>query len=376
MNVLIVMGKNKVGMLRTVRGVDKHLIRKGYKFYYFLPEKKYLTELGFNEDRIKNIDNMTSLRKFPQSITAMVNVLKEYRTIKDWGIDVIYNYTLSTLPFCMLLSKLSGVPYVTAVRNVYKGDERHFKKYLLHRAKNILAVSKDTMSCVEKYLGVSKDRVNRFIAYNALDIEEFEKFSVSNIPEEYRHFSTDDIIVGMVSMQPEKNPQLLLRAGKHVVSRYPNVKFVFIGGFTDKDYERETLALTKDLSMDNNAFFLGGKNPVHPYFVHMDILVHPTNRKEPFGLVLIEAMSYGKPVIASRIGGIPEVIEDGVTGILCESEKEKEFADAIIKLIEDKELRRRMGEMGRERVRRMFSMDRLANDMDNIFRQVASQRVK
>ena len=374
MNVLVIMGKNKPGMLRTILGVDRALLGKGFNFYYFLSNDKYMDGLDFNRRNIETIGYMSSLRSFPGVVLGgLIGLLKGKNALKRWDIDIIYNYTLSTLPFCLLLSKISGIPYLAGVRNAYEGDGKRYRKYLLHYAKNILAVSQDTMNCVEQMLGENTDKANRYLAYNGIDTKYFDSFEHAGRPEEFSQFSDKDLIVGMVAaMNPEKDPQFLLKIAGKIVYKYPNVKFVFIGGFHDSSYEKETMDLLKKLSLENNAFFLGIKNPVQAYFFHMDILVHPTWRKEAFGLVLAEAMYYKKPIVASRIGGIPEIVEDNNTGILCEPGNEEEFTEALERLISDNQLRSRMGEKGKKRVNALFSMDSLSGSLAAIFKKIVN----
>lgn len=373
MNVLVIMGKNKIGMLRTIQGIDNQLSDRGYRFSYFVQEMKLVDGLGFNKEKIKTIQGMTSLRKFPEVIRGLYGLLKGRTTLKDWNIDLIYNYTLSTLPYCMLLSRISGTPYITAVRNVYEGDGKKFKKYFLHKARNILTVSEDTMRHVDKYLGDGAETQNKSIVYNAIDLRYFEQFIDCARPREFSKLKPDDLIVGMVSaMNTEKDPQFLLRVGKRVVEKCPFVKFYFIGRFPDKKYEKDTLALRDALSLQNNAFFIGYQNPIGPYFAHMNILVHPTLREEAFGLVLAEAMFFRSPVVASRIGAIPEVVSDGETGIICEPGNEEAFVNSILKLVQNRELLESMGTKAAIRVKEKFSMERLALDLDVQFKKVVA----
>ena len=82
---------------------------------------------------------------------------------------------------------------------------------------------------------------------------------------------------------------------------------------------------------------------------------------------LLEAMACGKPVIATRIGGVPEVVEDGVTGLLVAPGDEEAFAQAILRLLKDPVLRRRMGEAGRRRVERHFDQRELVQQMEHLY---------
>ena len=371
MNILVIMGKNKIGMLRTIRGIDKNLSEKGHHFSYLFPENKFIDDLGFDKNKINIVKGMSSLRKFPEVIRGLYGLLKGWKAIKDGHIDLIYNYTVSTLPYCILLSKISGTPYITAVRNVYKRNDKAFKKYALHKAKNILAVSADTMRHVEEFVGNRTIIQNKRVVHNAIDLKYFEQFIDCPRPDEYADFKADDVIIGMVSaMNPEKDPKFLLRVAQRVVEKCPSAKFLFLGSFPGKNYEKETLELRDSLSLQNNAFFLGFKNPVGPYFAHMNMLAHPTSRDEPFGLVLAEAMFFGSPVVGSRVGAIPEIVINGETGIICDPGDEEAFAIAIIKLVKNRELLERMGEKAAKVVREKFSMKRLGTDLDSLFKKV------
>ena len=91
---------------------------------------------------------------------------------------------------------------------------------------------------------------------------------------------------------------------------------------------------------------------------------------ESFGVAVIEASACEKPVVVSRVGGFPEVVENNVTGIIVEKENVKEAADAMLKLIKDKYLREEMGKAGRKRVIKYFNWDENVTQMLNIYRQV------
>ncbi len=96
-----------------------------------------------------------------------------------------------------------------------------------------------------------------------------------------------------------------------------------------------------------------------------DVLVHPT-REDCFPLVILEAMAAGLPVISTREGGIPDEVEDGMTGILCEKRDPAALADALKHLMEDAALRERMGRAGRERYERLFSASRFERRLTEI----------
>ena len=145
---------------------------------------------------------------------------------------------------------------------------------------------------------------------------------------------------------------------------------MFAGRFPDKVYEEETVKLAEKLGIKQKVSFLGFQSNVSAICRYADILVYPSYR-EAFSLSSVEAMAWAKPVIASRTGGIPEVVEDGVTGILCEPGDVDQFARALSRLVEDSDLRSEMGKSGRERAKKIFSIARLAEDVANITKLTA-----
>jgi len=113
---------------------------------------------------------------------------------------------------------------------------------------------------------------------------------------------------------------------------------------------------------------LGLVEDMAPVYAQTDLLLLPA-RRDPLPRVVMEAMCWGIPVVASRVDGIPEMVEDGVTGLLAPPEDAAGFAAAADRLLKDPELRRRMGEAGRDRARRLFSPEAYRAAMREIYRR-------
>ena len=129
--------------------------------------------------------------------------------------------------------------------------------------------------------------------------------------------------------------------------------------------ERHRLqALVKDV---------GALPDMEPVYDRMDVLLL-TSRRDPFPRVVMEAMCHGIPVVATRVDGIPEMVADGASGILAGSEDVAGFAQAVKKLLDDRELRLRMGAAGRERARTLFSPETYAARMLELYREIGGSR--
>jgi glycosyltransferase involved in cell wall biosynthesis len=103
-------------------------------------------------------------------------------------------------------------------------------------------------------------------------------------------------------------------------------------------------------------------------YTEADVVVVPSIWKEPFPRVILEAMAAGRPVVATRSGGIPELVEDGATGILVAPRDKLELSQALVRLLEDPGLRKRMGEAGRQRLERFFTREKIRDDLVKAYR--------
>jgi len=120
-----------------------------------------------------------------------------------------------------------------------------------------------------------------------------------------------------------------------------------------------------------HCLFLGYQEDVAPYYAAFDALVLPS-RNEGTPVSAIEALAAGRPVVANRVGGVPDVVRDGVDGFLVEPGDVGELAERLALLARDRELREQMGAAGRERVVSRYSVERLVDDVDRLYRALLS----
>jgi len=191
---------------------------------------------------------------------------------------------------------------------------------------------------------------------------------------------TSNVTVGFLgNLIKSKGILDLLEASKEVKRHDKNVKFKFAGAWwgQEPDTREIALRLIEENCLQDTVEFIGvvsGKEKER-FLLSTDIFVFPTYYEyESFGLVNIEAMAAGCPVISTRVGAIPEVVVDGVTGILVEKQNPQQLADAIIRLVDDPELRQRMGEAGRKRFEEHYTFERCAERLIKVFEQVLQER--
>jgi glycosyltransferase involved in cell wall biosynthesis len=177
----------------------------------------------------------------------------------------------------------------------------------------------------------------------------------------------DRFTVGWIGrMTGVKRTEDVLLAFKGLRDRGVDACLCMVGDGPDRErVERRA----KELGIVRHALFLGYQEEVAPYYAAFDALVLPSGN-EGTPVSAIEALAAGRPVVATRVGGVPDVVRDGVDGFLVETGAVDDLAERLERLARDPELRRRMGEAGRGRVLPRYEVDRLVDDVDRLYRSL------
>ncbi len=178
-------------------------------------------------------------------------------------------------------------------------------------------------------------------------------------------------LIGRIS--PWKGQHIFIQAAAQVHRRFPQTKFVIIGAalFGEEKYDREVRALPAQLGIESEVEFTGFCNDIPRMVASLDMVVHASITGEPFGQVIIEGMAAGKPVVATNGGGVPEIVEDGKTGILVPMSDVQAMTDAICKIIADPVRAAEMGRLGRKRVMENFTSDQTARRVEAVYEELS-----
>lgn len=231
--------------------------------------------------------------------------------------------------------------------------------YSLRRCDRLIAVSEAVRKDLINYARVAQDRV--ITIYNGIRFNQLEAYSA---PVDELFSGPDLLIVGTVArLIPAKGISDLLKAAQIVSIENPQVRFLIVGDgpfFQDFLEERDALGLT------DKVIFAGHRKDV-PYILSLIHLFVLPSHSEGLPLTVLEAMASGKAVLATEVGGIPEVITHGKTGFLVPPHEPKELAKGIIGLLSDNELLIKLGEAGRYRVMNSFSVGRMIEETEKLY---------
>lgn len=175
----------------------------------------------------------------------------------------------------------------------------------------------------------------------------------------------EDKVIGMVANlnRPVKGVQYLVEAVPEIVREVPNARFLILGGGTLKQGLEEQ---ARRLGVSERIIFAGFRSDIPRFYRVMDLSVL-TSLSEGLSMTILESMSFGLPVVATSVGGNPELVRDGVTGFLVPPKDPAAFTRAVVRLLRDSELRETMGLEGRKVIRTEFTLDTVARQYQELY---------
>ncbi len=289
--------------------------------------------------------------------------LMTVKRIRDWflqeQIQVSMAWMAKAQLYAGLAGRMAGVPATWRQHGI---SERHWVDDLATRipTEKIFCCSKAAAHAQQQYRPARATHV----IYPSIDLERFRQGNLP-APDLIRTragLPTDKLLVGMVArLQHWKGVHIFVEAATRITKQHPHVCFVVVGGehFSEPDYLSSLQRQADQGGISDRITFAGHQKNVHEWVHSMDVVVHASVQPEPFGMVILEGMALGKPVIATKAGGPLEIITDGVNGMLIESNCPAALTSAIEGLIRSAADRIRLGEAARQHVRR-FNTDRLS----------------
>jgi glycosyltransferase involved in cell wall biosynthesis len=184
----------------------------------------------------------------------------------------------------------------------------------------------------------------------------------------------DNTIVGIVGrLQPWKGQEVFLRGAARLAEARADLRFMVVGGAIlgwEGSYPEDLRRLAANLGIADRVHFAGHQADVHPWFDALDVVVH-ASFGEPFGLVLVEAMAHGKPLVATNLGGPLEIVEDGTSGLLVPPGDPERLAEAVGRILADPGLAMALSSAAVERSK-VFTEERMAKEFADLLTAVVA----
>ncbi|MGA1840810.1 MAG: glycosyltransferase family 4 protein [bacterium] len=296
------------------------------------------------------------------------------RLIRENDIDILNIHDGGAVSFIGRVAALITGKITISTIHIYAGEWGKKRLWFVLKEKFFEYI---TRPLVKKYIAVSNARKEELIRkgineskisviQNGVDYDLFSNVQNKNKGDFRKEFSINDsdtIIALIGHLGIEKGHIFFLQSAKIILENNNAVRFVVVGDGYLKD---ELIGKTRDIGIEEHVIFTGFRNDIPNIIKSIDILVLPSIN-EGMPMVILEAMSASKPVVASNVGGIPEMIVDGETGYLVPPCDINRLAEALIRLVNDPKKMKDFGNAGFKRVKILFTAEQMASKTRDLF---------
>jgi len=300
----------------------------------------------------------------------LCGIYKIYRIMKNERIHILYtiNSPLTQL-WGTVLFKMSAIDaYITRVATtkprLHGKRRRIVNRIMIPLVDKVIAQADIHKKYLTEFEGIGKNKIE--VIYNGVELERFNAETDRLKLRESIGIGRSDPIIGIVArLAPEKGHDVLLKSAKRVVNEYPSARFLIIG---DGEERQKLQQITFQLGIESNVIFLGERNDIPSMLAILDIAVLSSQQiVETVSNAILEYMAAGKPVVATNAGSTADLVDNGNTGYLISCGDHEALADSILKLLKDRELAKKMGEAGRERIKEKFTIQKMTARYEALF---------
>jgi glycosyltransferase involved in cell wall biosynthesis len=319
------------------------------------------------------------LAQLKNMATLPLYVLRLRNEIRRLRVDLVHTNSLKADIIGGIAARLAGKPVIWHVRDRIECDYLPARVVQLFRLlarwipHGIIANSHATLAALKlgENAGNRDTKKGAWKGRSCVIHDGFDFAEIKPPPPSSRH----SIRIGLIGrISPWKGQDIFLLAAAIVHQRFPQARFEIIGSalFGEDWYEAKVRKLCSELHLDQYVHFVGFVDNVQEHINQLDIVVHASTIGEPFGQVVIEGMAARKPVVATRGGGIPEIVIHGQTGFLVPTGDSAAMAQAICSLLADPAQADAMGNSGYQRVLDHFRIEQTAANVSAFYQEVLS----
>ena len=376
MNIAVLLhgGAGGSGVVATEVGLC--FAKKGHNVHFVADRVPFrLTELGQANVYYHQVERMT-YPLFDAPLTTLAEASKLAEVIEEYRIDIVHaHYAVPHATAAILardMVKVSPRPVVVTTLHgtdvTLVGLDRAYLRTTQYSVENsdlVTAVSQYLADYTCSEMGVSRDIA---VVPNMVDHDRFAPNGSGELRQRYAH-PDEKLLVHISNFRPVKRVGDVVRVFAKVAEQV-GARLLMIGDGPDR---HEAVELASELGVSGRISFLGSFPRVENLLSVCDLFLLPST-KESFGLAALEAMASGVPVVASSAGGIPEVVEDGVTGFLHPPKEVEAMAHSAAKLLSDEGLLRAFSQAARKRAVTVFSEEVVLPLYEQVYDEALSRR--
>jgi len=312
-----------------------------------------------------NIINLRLQRIY--SFDAIKKAIQLISIIRKEKVKIVVTYLESSDFWGGIVAKVAGVPIVISNRRDLGFNLKH-RHILAYRIVNtffdkIISVCEAVKWSIVKREKVSPDKI--ITIFNGIEKNNDLVFNSEALRTSLGLDTHKKIVTMIANLEPIKGHKDFLMTAAKVLKQYSAVQFLLVGG-GKSEYEQELRYFSAQLGIADNVLFAGFRRDVAQILSISDISIL-TSSSEGCSNTILESMSAGIPVIATNVGGNPEVVIDGETGLLIPAQNLEALANAILRFLRDKKLAEKMGDTGKNHIERLFRIDKMIQETEYLF---------
>ncbi len=311
--------------------------------------------------------------------------LRAMREMKKFRPDEVHCDQLDSAILGLILKRMRGIPYVTFAygMEVTDGRLRGLRNQVFRSADAVIAISHHIRELLEREVGLPSSRIH--VIHPGVDVETLAPAERPLNLARQLGLTNRRVILTVARLarrERYKGHDTIIRALPAILSQVPEAAYLVVGDGPDRG---RLEALARDVGVVHRVVFAGPvpDETLPDYYNLCDVFAMVSRRRpsrwggyvsEGFGIVYLEAAACGKPAVAGDVGGVPEAVKDGETGLLVDPTSVEATAQALVLLLKDQDLAQRLGQRGRERVCSDFTWDRAADKLMTIVNTTVCDR--
>jgi glycosyltransferase involved in cell wall biosynthesis len=313
-----------------------------------------------------------------RSVQALAQQAKLARHISRRGIQIVHAYNFYGNVFAIPPARLVAPVVIASIRDrapYLTAMQKRVQRYACQFADCVLV---NAEAVKDWLIGEGYNPKNIVVIPNGVDLSRFDGPRADQRIRQEFGFGPDTPVVTVVSRLTRlKGIENFLEAAAALKPRYPDARFLIVGETSphDRPYLKELTDLAARLGVADRVTFTGLRSDVAELLATATVAVMPS-LNEALSNVLLESMAAGAPVVATRVGGTPEALIDGDTGLLVEPGDSAAIATAVARLLDDRELATRLGRSARSLIADKFSVDRMVRSTEQLYLSLLAKKQK
>ena len=357
---------NTGGITRYVLSLSARLAQRGHRVIVASDSGDAAGQLPALGVERWDLPLHTSAEISPQVVRSMGRLAAR---LSREPVDLLHAHTRVGQVVAAWASRRTGIPYLTTWHGMFR--RRLGRRLWPCTGQVTIAISEPVRQHLIEDFAVPSERIR--LIYNGIDTAYYAVRPAAQALHAFRAqwgLTEHDVVVGGIGRLASgrvKGFDTLLVAAYLLQRTLPSLRVLIVGDGPRRPFLED---IVRRLRLQQRVRFVGALPDVRVALAAMNVFVFPSRWPEAFGLTLVEAMAAGRPVVATKVGAVPEIIQHGRDGWLISSDDPRELAESLALLVYDPLTAQCLGEQGQRRVREAFNLERMTDEVEALYREV------